>query len=361
MSSLLSDHLELLQPYTPGEQASIANLLKLNTNENPYGPSPKALAAMRAAITDDLRLYPDYRATALHNAIADNYQLKAEQVFLGNGSDEILAHVFSAFFLRAGRKLWMPDISYSFYRTWCQLYQVPHRLIPLDAEFGIRMSDYLPTDDMQQDQPCAILFANPNAPTGRALELEQLARLAASWPDSLLVIDEAYVDFGAQSAAALVDKHKNILVIHTLSKSRSLAGLRVGYALGDEALIRALVRLKDSFNSYPLDSIAMAGALAAVQDVAWLETTSQKVIAARTQLSQDLTALGFSCLPSKANFIFATHPRHDAQKIALGLRQHGILVRHFDTPKINQFLRITVGTPAQCKRLTDTLNVVLSA
>jgi histidinol-phosphate aminotransferase len=358
VSTLWSDHLAALVPYVPGEQARIPNLLKLNTNENPYGPSPRALDAMRAALSDDMRLYPDPLGLALRRTIADRFGLTPDQVFLGNGSDEVLAHVFNALFLRGGRPLWMPDVTYSFYKTYCSLYDVPHRLIPLDDDFVLQTDDYAGPADVE---PAGIIFANPNAPTGRTLSLDEIARIAQARPDSAVVVDEAYVDFGAESAVALIDRHPNILVIHTLSKSRSLAGLRVGYALGDAALIEGLTRVKDSFNSYPLDRVAQAGAQAAIDDDAWFDRTRRAVIDAREHLAADLSALGFQVLPSQANFVFARHPQHDAVAIAAGLRETGILVRHFNAPRIQQFLRITVGTPEQCTRLLAALRAFLSA
>ncbi|MFA7438556.1 histidinol-phosphate transaminase [Castellaniella sp.] len=357
MNSLFSDHVAALQPYVPGEQVRLPNLLKLNTNENPWGPSLRVLEAMRAAISDDLRLYPDYQALGLRQAIARRHGLDVEHVFVGNGSDEILAHVFSAFFQRAGRPLWLPDISYGFYPTWCRLYGVPAERIALAEDFSVHVADYLRDTKVE---PCGILLANPNAPTGLALGLDEIARLAAARPDSAIVIDEAYVDFGADSAASLIPDLPNLVVVHTLSKSRSLAGLRVGYALAQPELIAGLVRIKDSFNSYPLDRVALAGAQAAIEDEAWFERTCQAVIAAREQLGLDLQALGFECLPSKANFIFARHPAHRAADVAAALREQGILVRHFTAPRIDQFLRITVGTPEQCARLCKALAEVLA-
>uniref|UniRef100_UPI003341E6B3 histidinol-phosphate transaminase n=1 Tax=Castellaniella defragrans TaxID=75697 RepID=UPI003341E6B3 len=357
MSNLWSDHIAGLVPYVPGEQARMPDLLKLNTNENPYGPSPRALEAMRAALGDDLRLYPDYGALALRQAIARRYGLGADQVFLGNGSDEILAHVFNALFLRAGRSLLMPDITYSFYRTYCQLYQVPYQLVPLDTAFAIRAGDY--TGPMAV-APAGIIFANPNAPTGGALPLDAIAGIARAHPDAAVVVDEAYVDFGAESAAALMDRFDNLVVIHTLSKSRSLAGLRVGYALAHPAVVEGLARVKDSFNSYPLDRIAIAGAQAAIEDEAHFERTRRAVMAARETLSNDLRALGFEVLPSQANFVFARHPERDAAAIQHALREQAILVRHFKSPRIEQFLRITVGTPEECTRLCHALGQILA-
>ncbi|MFV0283979.1 MAG: histidinol-phosphate transaminase [Castellaniella sp.] len=355
MSQLWSDHVAGLMPYVPGEQARIPDLLKLNTNENPYGPSPRAIEAMRAALSDEMRLYPDYQALDLRRVIADRFGLAPDQVFLGNGSDEILAHVFNGLFLRGGRPLWLPDVTYSFYKTYCRLYEVPHRLIPLDEDFVLNVADYTGTAD---PEPAGVIFANPNAPTGRALSLDEIIAIAQARPDSAVVVDEAYVDFGAESATALIGRFPNILVIHTLSKSRSLAGLRVGYALGHADLIAGLTRIKDSFNSYPLDRVALAGARAAIEDEAWFDQTRQAVIDAREQLARDLGALGFEVLPSKANFVFVRHPGRDAADLAAGLRQSGILVRHFRVPRIDQYLRITVGMPEQCARLCDALRAM---
>lgn len=354
---LWSDHVADLLPYVPGEQAVIPNLLKLNTNEHPYGPSPMAIAAIRQAASDDLRLYPDYQALALREAIAQRHGVTPGQVFLGNGSDEILAHVFNALFLRQGRPLLMPDVTYSFYQTYCRLYRVPHVCLPLSEDFSIRASDYT---EWRAAAPAGIIFANPNAPTGRTLALEHVAAIARAHPDTSVVVDEAYVDFGAQSAVALLGEFDNILVIHTLSKSRSLAGLRVGYAMGSVSMIEALTRIKDSFNSYPIDSLAQAGARASLLDEAYFNTTRQAVIAARESLTRDLVTLGFDVVPSQANFVFARHPRHDARDIQRLLREQGILVRHFKLPRIEQHLRITVGSPENCERLCHALSLILS-
>lgn len=358
MSVLWSDHVAGLEPYVPGEQAHIPDLLKLNTNENPYGPSPRAIEAMQAAVGDDMRLYPDPRGQELRQAIARRHRITPDQVFLGNGSDEILAHVFNALFLRGGRPLWLPDVTYSFYRTWCRLYDVPHRLIALADDFTLRVSDY--TGEVDQE-PSGIIFANPNAPTGCTLPLDDIAAIAQARPDSAVVVDEAYVDFGAESAVSLIDRFENLVVIQTFSKSRSLAGLRVGYAMARPELIQGLLRVKDSFNSYPLDRVALAGAQAAVEDEAWFDRTRQAVMESRGRLSVGLEELGFDVLPSQTNFVFARHRREEAAIIARALRERGILVRHFQAPRIGQYLRITVGTDEQCARLCDTLKSILAA
>lgn len=356
MSTLWSDHVADLLPYVPGEQASIPNLLKLNTNEHPYGPSPQALAAIREAANDDLRLYPDYQALALREAVATRYGVTPDQVFLGNGSDEILAHAFNALFLRQDRPLLMPDVTYSFYQTYCRLYRVPHVCLPLADDFSIRVSDYA---EWQGAAPAGIIFANPNAPTGRTLSLDDIATIARAHPDSTVVVDEAYVDFGAHSAVALLGEFDNLLVIHTFSKSRSLAGLRVGYAMGNGSLIRALTRVKDSFNSYPIDSLAQAGALASLRDEEYFDHTRHAVIAARESLTQKLAGLDFEIIPSQTNFIFVRHPERDAREIQAQLREQGILVRYFQQPRIDQHLRVTVGSPADCERLYHALCLIL--
>ncbi|MGB6105372.1 MAG: histidinol-phosphate transaminase [Pusillimonas sp.] len=358
MSRFWSDHLADLTPYVAGEQPKVANLLKLNTNEHPFGPSPRALEAIKAAATDSLRLYPDNESTRLREAIAGLHGLEAGQVFVGNGSDEVLAHIFNGLFRHSGRTLLMPDITYSFYRTYCTLFKIPVRLVPLADDFSIRVGDYIQAGG--DGVPAGIIFSNPNAPTGMALALDDIRKLAAAHPDIPVVVDEAYVDFGAESAVALLKEHDNIVVVHTLSKSRSLAGLRVGFALAGQPIIQGLNRVKDSFNSYPVDSLAQAGALAAIQDTDYFEQTRRAVIDARNQLTQQLTTLGFQVLPSQTNFVFARHPEHDGAALSRALREQSILVRHFSQPRIDQFLRITVGTLDDCGRLCNTLAKILT-
>lgn len=356
MSRFWSDHVAALVPYTPGEQPKVVDLLKLNTNENPYGPSPLALKAIRQANDERLRLYPDPSASALSDAIAARYGLDINQVFVGNGSDEVLAHVFHGLFLRGGRPLLMPDITYSFYPTYCQLYRVPHETIPLADDFSLNLDDYT---GERAAQAAGIIFANPNAPTGMALRLADISRIAQANPDTVVVVDEAYVDFGAESAVSLLPQHENLLVVHTFSKSRSLAGLRVGYAMGAPELIEGLRRVKDSFNSYPLDMLAQAGAMAALNDEAYFEHTRRAIMRTRDQLVVGLEQMGFDVLPSVANFVFARHRSSDALKLAAALRERRILVRHFSLPRIDQYLRITVGTDAQCDRLSGALAEIL--
>ncbi|HEY4073747.1 MAG TPA: histidinol-phosphate transaminase [Herbaspirillum sp.] len=354
MSKFWSPVVNRLSPYTPGEQPKVSNLIKLNTNENPYGPSPRAIEAMGREIGDSLRLYPSPDAETLKAAIAKRAGLTPAHVFVGNGSDEVLAHAFQAL-LQHGAPVLFPDISYSFYPTYCALYQVESRQVPLAADFTLCVDDYL-----QQDETIGgIIFPNPNAPTGCLLPLAQIERLLQGRPDNVVLVDEAYIDFGGVSAIELVAKYSNLLVVQTFSKSRSLAGLRVGFAVGHPALIDGLERVKNSFNSYPLDRIAIAGATAAYDDEAYFETTRQAVIASRTRLSGRLKELGFDVLPSSANFVFAGHPRHDATEVAAYLRSKNIIVRHFPQGRAAQFLRITVGSDADCDALVETLAVFL--
>lgn len=347
MSRFWSPFVKDLVPYVPGEQPKLSRLVKLNTNENPYGPSPKALAAMQAELGDGLRLYPDPNGERLKQAVADYHGVRTEQVFVGNGSDEVLAHIFHGLFQHEQPVLF-PDVTYSFYPVYCGLYGIDFETVALDEEFRIRVEDYARPNG-------GIIFPNPNAPTGRLLSLAEIEQLLKASPDSVVVIDEAYVDFGGQSAIALVDRYPNLLVTQTLSKSRSLAGLRVGLAVGHAELIEALERIKNSFNSYPLDRLAIAGAAAAFEDREYFEACCRKVIDSREELAAELSGLGFEVLPSAANFVFARHPARDAGELAAALREQGVIVRHFRQPRIAQFLRITVGAPEQNQALIAAL------
>ncbi|MCQ1569265.1 histidinol-phosphate transaminase [Neorhizobium galegae] len=347
MSQYWSPIVSRLTPYVAGEQPRIQNLVKLNTNENPYGPSPRAVAAIQAAADDALRLYPDPSARALREAIAVRFGVQADEVFVGNGSDEVLAHTFQAL-LKHDRPLLYPDITYSFYPTYSRLYDIDVVEIPLDEGFRIMLSDY--------DRPCgAIIIPNPNAPTGIGLALLEIEALAAAHPEAPVVVDEAYIDFGGETAASLIARYPNLLVIQTLSKSRSLAGMRVGFALGQRHLIDALERVKDSFNSYPLDRLAQVAATAAIEDVEWFETCRQKIIATRNRVSDELLAMGFEVLPSQANFVFAGHPALSGAEVYSALRAEGVLVRHWNKPRIADYLRISIGTDAECDRLLEVL------
>ncbi|KGE03428.1 histidinol-phosphate transaminase [Pseudohaliea rubra] len=343
MSRFWSEVARGLSPYVPGEQPRHPRLVKLNTNESPYGPSPRVLAAVADTDGDSLRRYPDPDASALRAIIAAEFGLAAKQVFVGNGSDEVLAHTFLGL-LKHPRPLAFPDISYSFYPVWCGLYGIEAQRVPLDAQLAIDV-DAFPAD-------CGgIILPNPNAPTGRLLGLDQIERLIAGHSDCVVVVDEAYIDFGGESAAALVDRYPNLLVVQTLSKSRALAGLRVGFALGDAQLIEGLDRVKDSFNSYPLDAIAQRAAVAAFEDRAWFEDCRRRVVATRERVAVSLGALGFALLPSAANFLFARVPGGAARALFTALREEGIIVRYFDRPRIDEYLRISIGTDEEMDRL----------
>jgi histidinol-phosphate aminotransferase len=352
MSKFWSDIVSSLTPYVPGEQPKLENLVKLNTNENPYGPSPLVIRALQAVANESLRLYPDPNSDKLRAVISEYYDLQVSQVFVGNGSDEVLAHVFQAFF-KHDRPLLFPDISYSFYPVYCGLYDIEFEQIALNDNFEIDVKDY--------DRPNGgIIFPNPNAPTGVPLALSEIEKLLKINTESVVVIDEAYVDFGTESAVKLINTYPNLLVTQTLSKARSLAGLRVGFALGHKDLIEALIRVKDSFNSYPIDRFAEAGAIAAMQDKAYFEQTRQKVMTSRAALVLALRALNFEVLPSGANFIFAKHQTRNGAELTEKLREKSIIIRHFKKPvRIAAYLRITIGTDAQSKALIDALTLIL--
>jgi histidinol-phosphate aminotransferase len=347
MSRFWSDNIDKLSPYTPGEQPQIANLIKLNTNENPYGPSPKVLAAINAANTEALRKYPDPNACELKQTIAKYYGLERRQIFVGNSSDEVLAHIFRGL-LKQQRPLLYPDITYSFYPAYCALYEINFQLMPLDENFEINLSDY-PIDNG------GVIFANPNAPTGIAIELEKIESFLQGNINSVVVIDEAYVDFGATSAVALINKYPNLVVTQTLSKSRSLAGLRVGFAMAHENLIEALERVKNSFHPYALDALALAGAQAAIEDDEYFQETRKNVIATRHKTTKKLEDLGFKVLPSSGNFVFVKHCQIAAETLFQGLREKGIVTRYFEKPRINEFLRISIGTDDEMASLLTAL------
>lgn len=355
MSRFWSPVVQTLTPYVPGEQPQMVRLVKLNTNESPYGPSPKALEAINQQNTDDLRLYPDPEGAALKKAIADLHGLDPKQVFLGNGSDEVLAHVFLSL-LKQAKPVQFPDITYSFYPVYCKLFGIEYQAVPLGPDFEIQTGDFKTPNG-------GIIFPNPNAPTGRAIPRSDIEALLSRNTDSVVVIDEAYVDYGTESCIPLLRGSacpENLLVVHTLSKSRALAGLRVGFAVGHPDLIEGLERVKNSFNSYPLGRLAQAGAIAAIQDQAHLESTSKKVIHTREHLVGELADLGFETLPSTANFIFTRHPKHAGAKLYQALRDRGIIVRHFKSPRIEEFLRITIGTDDQTNELITALKEILA-
>jgi histidinol-phosphate aminotransferase len=349
MTRLWSALARELTPYVPGEQPNVADLVKLNTNEAPFGPSPRVFEAIRGCAGDELRLYPDPEATRLRETIAAYHGVALGQVFAGNGSDEVLAHTFVAL-LKKDLPLLAPDVTYSFYPVWAKLFGITLETVSVDAEMQIQIADY-------RRPAGAIILANPNAPTGRALSRGAISELLGEHADIPVVIDEAYVDFGGETAIPLIATHPNLLVIRTTSKSRALAGLRVGYAIGDAGLIEALRRVKDSFNSYPLGRPAQAGAIASFEDEAHFQANRAAVLAGRKRMTDGLAGLGFSVLPSSTNFVFARHARLSGAALAAALRERAVLVRHFNKPRIADYLRITVGTEPQIDRLLDALEL----
>ncbi|HIY52938.1 MAG TPA: histidinol-phosphate transaminase [Candidatus Agathobaculum merdavium] len=343
--------LRRIDPYVPGEQPQSADIIKLNANENPYPPAPGVQQALRSFDASRLALYPDANGKALKTALANRFGLKSSQVFLGNGSDDVLALAFQSFFC-SDQPILYPDITYSFYPVWCDLFRIPYETVPLDENFCVRVRDY--------DRPNGgVVLPNPNAPTGRGVSLDFLEDLLQHNADCVVIIDEAYVDFGAQSAVPLIEKYENLLVVQTMSKSRSLAGLRIGYALGSETLITTLEAVKNSYNSYTMDAVALAAGEAAVKDEAYFQETCRKVIATRERTAEALRGLGFTVSPSLTNFLFVTHSKKEAPVIFEHLRQKNIFIRYFKLPRIDNYLRITVGTDAQMDRMIEELRAFL--
>ena len=352
MKEFWSDRIRDAVPYVPGEQPREGTFIKLNTNECPYPPSPRVLEVIRAAAGDALRLYPDPECLALRRAIARREGLSPEQVFCSNGSDEVLAFAFQAFF-DPGREIVFPRITYSFYPVYTDYFGLTCRRVPMNPDF----SD--PVDALCGGNG-GVVLCNPNAPTGIAVGLEVVEKLLRANPEVVVIVDEAYVDFGAQSAVPLIARYPNLLVVQTASKSRALAGLRVGWAMGQENLIAALRCVRDSINSYTVDRLAQAGAQAAMEDEAYFQAIRGKVMATRERTAQALKALGFSVLDSSANFLFASHPKMEGKRLLDGLRQRGILVRWWDDGPIRDWLRITIGTDGEMEELIRALRGILS-
>lgn len=334
-------------PYVPGEQPKDRKVIKLNTNENPYPPSPAVTEALRRMTAEPLRKYPDPAAGRLTEAIAAEHGLRPEQVFPGVGSDDVLAMAFLTFF-NSGKPILFPDITYSFYDVWAELFAIPYERQPLNDRFEIVKEDY-------RKENGGVVFPNPNAPTGVELPLADVEEIIRSNPDVIVIVDEAYIDFGGTSAVGLLEKYDNLLVVRTFSKSRSMAGMRIGYALGNEDVIRCLNNVKFSFNSYTMNEAAICLGVAAAEDHAYFEETRQKIIATRERAKQELAKLGFSFADSKANFLFVTHRTCPARELFAALRAEGIYVRYFDKPRIDNYLRITIGTDAEMEALYDFL------
>ncbi len=340
-----------ITPYVPGEQPT-GDIIKLNTNENPYAPSPKVKEALRAYDTGKLRLYPSIECTELKKALADTYGIDTENIFLGNGSDEVLALAFRAFF-NSDLPVLFPDITYSFYDVWCELFGIKYKRIPLDKNFYIQSKDYFIPNG-------GIVITNPNAPTSIYKPVSEIEEIVAANTDSIVIVDEAYIDFGGTSAVGLIKKYDNLAVVHTFSKSRQLAGIRVGYLMGGKTLINALDAVKNSFNSYTLNSLSQSVALAAALDKDYLKKTASEIIKTREYTVKELSKLGFTTLPSSANFIFTTRTGTSAKALFEGLKQKGIYVRYFDKPMINDYLRVTIGTKEQMEKFITAVTELIN-
>lgn len=340
-------------PYVPGEQVNDSTVLKLNTNENPYPPSPKVIEAIQAEMSDKLQLYPSPTADDLRTEIGAHYDLEPSQVFIGNGSDEVLAFSFMAFF-EPGKKIRYPEITYSFYPVYAKLFDISYEEVPLNEDFSLAVEQFFGSEG-------GVILPNPNAPTSLYTAIDDIEEIVKNNPDQVVIIDEAYVDFAMTSAATLISKYDNLLVIQTMSKSRSLAGLRVGFALGNPSLIDALIRIKDSVNSYTIDRLALVGAKAAFEDDVYFKTVTAKIVSTRENVITKMTQLGFTVLPSKANFIFATHENYAAATLYESLKKEGVLVRYFDAPKISNYLRITIGTDQDMERFFSKLEGIMNS
>ncbi len=352
MSRFFSLNTRELTPYVPGEQPKDKKFIKLNTNENPYPPSPLVIERIRDFALEDLRLYPNSEGAIVKQAVSKYYGISEDEVFAGNGSDEVLAFIFKAFFDNT-EKIGFPDITYSFYPVYSALFNIPYINVPVGSDFSIDFSQY--PEDLK-----GIIFANPNAPTGLIISLEEIEELLKNRPNTLVIVDEAYIDFGGESCIPLIQKYDNLIVVQTLSKSRALAGQRVGLAMGCKALMDGLVRVKDSFNSYPLDRMAQIAAEAAFIDTGYFNETRQKIINTREWTKEKLLGLGVTSTDSKANFIFIKIPGVSGPDALSKLRQEGILVRNFKDPKICDWLRITIGTQSDMEKLVEKINMIIA-
>ena len=351
MSRYWSNTIKNITPYTPGEQPKDRKYIKLNTNENPYPPSARVIEAIKNAADETLRLYPDPTGEELRETIAGYYRLRKSNVFIGNGSDELLAFSFPTFFEPAGKPILFAEITYSFYPVYAAFFNTNYRLIPVDEEFNI------PEEGYDQDNG-GIIIANPNAPSGKGVSIKTIEAILIWNENSVVIIDEAYVDFGGQSAVTLINDYPNLLVIKTLSKSHSLAGLRVGYALGNEELIEGIIRVKDSINSYTVDRLALAGAREAIKDDDYFQETRSKIMKSRERVSARLAEMGFTVIPSQANFIFISNEQCPGGILFQRLREKGILVRYFNKPKIDNFIRVTIGTDAEMDRFLEVIKAI---
>jgi len=348
---MFTERLKNLTPYVPGEQPQDRQYIKLNTNENPYPPTPAVGAYLKKMDPETLRRYPDPMFTELRGALADRYKVGPEQVFVGNGSDEVLSFMFYAFFDSQDGPLLFPEFTYSFYPVYCDFYAIAYKKVTLQDDFSIDLSRFIDTESS-----CGLIFPNPNAPTGIGLPLAPIEGLLDRYPrDRVVAIDEAYIDFGGESAVGLIEKYPNLIVVRTFSKSMSLAGLRLGFAMGDQRLIKALYTVKDSFNSYPVDTLAQQVGLLAVEDRGYYDDITARVVAARESFSANLARLGWFQMPSTANFVFAGKEGLSGEEIYLGLKAQGILVRYFNVDGLKDHVRITIGTPEDMDALTKAI------
>lgn len=341
-----------VEPYVPGEQPAFDGMIKLNTNECPYPPAPAVKAAIAEMDVDKLRLYPDFKAEALTSSLTKYYGLDENQVFVGVGSDDVLSVAFLTFF-NSKKAVLFPDITYSFYDVWADLYQIPYERPALDENFRIRREDYYRENG-------GIVIANPNAPTSIGEGLDFIEDILKHNQESIVIIDEAYVDFGGISALPLLKKYENLLIVQTFSKSRAMAGMRIGYAMGHPALIEAMNHVKYSINSYTINYPSLVYGVCAIQEEKYFQECCRKIVETRKCVEQELEKLGFSCLDSSANFLFATHKKVPAKQIFMKLKEQKIFVRYFEKPRIDNYLRITIGTPEQMKVLLDFLENYLN-
>ncbi len=345
MNSPFSDKLRAVKPYVPGEQSKNENIIKLNANENPYPPSPKVFEAIKNFNADKLRFYPNSSAYPLVQALAKHHEIDEDQVFVGNGSDEVIALSYLAFF-NSKKPILFPDITYSFYPVWCDFFNVPYKTKAVDDNFMINPHDYYEDNG-------GVIIPNPNAPTGISEGREFIEDILLHNEDVIVIIDEAYVDFGGYSSIELIKKYENLVVVQTFSKSRSLAGLRIGTAFGSSKLIGLLNAVKNCYNSYTLDSMAIAAGTASVEDDSYFRTALSKVVATREHFSKELSKLGFKVFPSHSNFVFATHNSINAKELFEAAKKENIFVRYFNLPRIDNHLRITIGTDEQMDILID--------
>ncbi|MDO5518427.1 MAG: histidinol-phosphate transaminase, partial [Clostridium sp.] len=347
-----NENVKTLEPYVPGEQPKDKKYIKLNTNENPYPPSEKVLQAIKDAANGDLKLYPDPSCSDLISEIASYYNVDNDEVFIGNGSDEILAFIFMTFFQK-GRTVLFPDISYTFYKVYADLFKLDYEVVKLDDDFNIPLEKF-------KEKNGGVIFPNPNAPTGKYIEPLELEKVADANRDTVVIIDEAYIDFGGESMIPYTKKYPNLLVVQTFSKSRALAGLRVGFAVGNKELIEGLNRVKNSMNSYTIDRIALAGAKEAIKDEEYFQKITKSIIETRKKYSEEIKELDFKVLESKANFIFIKHSHLKGEYIYKKLKENGVLVRYFGKERIEDYLRITIGTDEQMNTLIDKLKIIVN-